>query len=282
MRLKLNNLIPILIAAPSVVIGVLAMYNSDVPTFFWAQNIACFLLLGVISLVVIHRKSHRENQKVYYWLTMITVVLIILTLINKGMDGVHRWISIGGLRFNVAMIVLPGLILLLWKLFQSVPEWIVMITTLVILVVLAIQPDASQLTAFAVPMMIMLYSKMDNKLLRLVIVGVSSVFIVYSWMNLDSLEPVNYVEGIVGLLKNMGMCWIVLGVISLIILPLPFLLSAPKRDELASVCVGMYFIITLVSTCFGNFPVPLMGYGISPIIGYMIAITWYAKEKVNS
>lgn len=36
--------------------------------------------------------------------------------------------------------------------------------------------------------------------------------------------------------------------------------------------------IILISTLFGNFPVPLMGYGISPIVGYFISITWLIKS----
>ena len=32
-------------------------------------------------------------------------------------------------------------------------------------------------------------------------------------------------------------------------------------------------------TFLGNFPMPIMGYGISPIIGYIIAITWLNNNK---
>jgi len=82
--------------------------------------------------------------------------------------------------------------------------------------------------------------------------------------------------------KNMGLIWLIIGVISLAILPIPFILFPPKNLKLPSVCVGLYFVIILGSTLLGNFPVPLMGYGISPIIGYYIEITWYAKSKINS
>ncbi|GFZ33276.1 hypothetical protein CSC2_38020 [Clostridium zeae] len=160
--------------------------------------------------------------------------------------------------------------------------WIAIITTIVIAILLAIQPDASQLTGFAIPMMIMLYSKINKKILRSLMFGILSLLIILSWVHLDSLPPVAYVERIVSLLANMGLMWLILGVISLIILPVPFILFPPKNFKIPSICVGLYFIIILISTLFGNFPVPLMGYGISPIIGYFIPITWYAKSKANS
>lgn len=90
----------------------------------------------------------------------------------------------------------------------------------------------------------------------------------------------SYVEKILNMVGNMGILWFFLGITSLIILPLPFVFFAPKNLRLCSKCIGIYFIIILISTIFGNFPVPLMGYGISPIIGYFISITWFVKAKI--
>jgi hypothetical protein len=127
--------------------------------------------------------------------------------------------------------------------------------------------------------MVMLYNKADRKLLRLFTLGILAVLIILSWVFLDNLPAVAYVEEIVALLANMGLLWLVLGVISLVVLPVPFILFPPRNFKLPSICLGLYFIIILISTLFGNFPVPLMGYGISPIIGYFISITWYVRKK---
>ncbi|MGF7057020.1 hypothetical protein [Brassicibacter mesophilus] len=73
-----------------------------------------------------------------------------------------------------------------------------------------------------------------------------------------------------------------IGVVSLVILPIPFILFPPKNYKLPSICIGLYSAILLFSTLFGNFSVPLMGYGFSPIIGYFISIMWYTKLKIKS
>lgn len=62
---------------------------------------------------------------------------------------------------------------------------------------------------------------------------------------------------------------------------IPFIFFPPENLKLPSICVGLYFIIILISTLFGNFPVPLMGYGISPIIGCFILISWYIRAKIT-
>ncbi len=170
----------------------------------------------------------------------------------------------------------------LWKLSQIKGWSFTAVVTIAISFILAIQPDASQLTGFAIPMMVILCSNTDKQRIRIFIAGILTTLIILSWVFLDNLPAVAYVERIVSLSANMGLMWLILGVISLVMLPMPFILFPPKNLKLPSICVGLYYIIILVSTLFGNFPVPLMGYGISPIIGYYISITWYAKSKIIS
>jgi len=160
-------------------------------------------------------------------------LLLLLTLISPGMDGVHRWVSIGIIKFNISMIVLPKIIIELWKMSQIKDLRLTVLITIAISILLVIQPDASQLTGFAIPMMIVLCNNTDKKSLRTFVVGILSILIIFPWLFLNNLPAVDYVEGIVNLLANMGLIWVVIGIIS-------------------------------------------------PVIGYYIAITWYAKSKIIS
>lgn len=281
MKLRSANFTPLIFTIPAITIGAIVMYHNEIPILIWAQNIFILVMAGFISFFAVSSKFNMKRNNFSTISILISLLLIILTFISPGMDGVHRWLSIGIIKFNVSMIVLPILIIELWKLSQIKGLSFTIITTIAISILLLIQPDASQLTGFAIPMMFMLCSKTDKKVLRLLIFGILSILIVLSWVFLDSLPKVAYVEGILSLLANMGLIWLTLGVLSLIILPVPFILFPPKNLKLPSICVGLYFIIILISTFFGNFPLPLMGYGISPIIGYFISITWYTKSKIN-
>jgi hypothetical protein len=282
MKLKLTNFIPLIFTIPAILIGVVAMYHSKVPTITWAQNIACLVVAGLVSFFVVLRKYKKRSNSFYIFSILICLLFMTLTFINPSMNGVHRWLSIGVIRFNVAMIVLPILLINLYKISHVINFKALVAITFVISVLLLVQPDASQLTGFAIPMMVILYSTNEKKYLSLFSSFILSILIVISWVFLDSLPPVTYVEGILNLVHSMGLIWLILGVLSLIILPLPLILSPPRNLKLPSICLGLYFIIIIISTFFGNFPVPLMGYGISPIIGYFIAITWYAKSKINA
>ncbi|MBW9147637.1 cell division protein [Clostridium sp. CM028] len=282
-KLRLLNFIPLLMAVPSITIGGIAMYTTKVPIAIFVQNIFYLVLAGIISYFILLKKSKVKNNASTNTTTIIVaVILLFLTFISSGIEGVHRWVSVGPIKFYVAVIVLPIIIINLWELLQIRDWWFSAAITIVISVLLALQPDASMLTAFAIPMIMLLWNKINNNIFRSCIVVLLSALIIISWVFLDGLQPVSYVENIVSLVASMGIIWLSLGVISLVILPLPFIFFSPKKYKLLSLSIGMYFIIILISTLFGNFPVPLMGYGVSPIIGYFISITWFAKSKINS
>lgn len=281
-RLILSNFIPLVISLPSIIIGAIAMFSNKVPIIIWGQNIGCLLILGSISSVLISRKSKIKKRNSTSISILLMLTLLMLTFFDFGLQGVHRWVSIGPVKFYATSIAIPIVFIELWNVLQTKNWWISVVITIVISILLTLQPDASQLTAFIIPMIILIWSKTNNKFFRYSILGLLSILAINSWIFLDGLPPVSYVEEIVSLVANMGIIWLVLGIISLVILPLPFILFPSKNSKLLSICIGIYFIIILISTIFGNFPVPLMGYGVSPIIGYFISITWLVKSKINS
>ncbi|MFW6678624.1 hypothetical protein ACOAOT_13270 [Lacrimispora sp. AGF001] len=273
--MPLRKLITFTLTIPSIAIGVFAMYQNHVPFAIWGQNIGCLVLMSVISLLMITRKFNNTENRYNQLLLPAAIIALILTFANQGMEGVHRWISIGAVKLNVAIIVLPIILLELYQVLKIRGLTYAGVSAFIILLVLFFQPDASQLTGFAIPVMIMLSQNTRSKKIRFLITGVSVLFIVLSWIRLDHLPPVNYVERILMMVADMGGIWFVLGIISLAILPAPFILLPPKNAVSVSRYIGCYYIVILLSTLFGNFPVPLMGYGISPIVGYYLSLTWY-------
>ena len=273
--MPLRKLITFALTIPSIAIGVLAMYQNHVPVAIWGQNIGCLVLMSVISLLMITCKFNNTGNRYNQLLLPAATIALMLTFANQGMEGVHRWISIGAVKLNVAMIVLPMILLELYQVLKIRGLTYAGVSAFIILLVLFFQPDASQLTGFAIPVMIMLSLNTRSKKIRFLITGVSVLFIVLSWIRLDHLPPVNYVERILMMVADMGGIWLVLGIISLAILPAPFILLPPKNAVSVSRYIGCYYIVILLSTLFGNFPVPLMGYGISPIVGYYLSLTWY-------
>lgn len=46
--------------------------------------------------------------------------------------------------------------------------------------------------------------------------------------------------------------------------------------------LACYFLTCLLAPFLGNFPVPLLGYGASPIIGYFLALDWLISRGATA
>lgn len=153
-----------------------------------------------------------------------------------------------------------------------------LILIIITLIILLLQPDAGQLTAFACSTAIILWKLIRNKMIKLLSITLSLVFVFLSWIYIDDLEPVPFVEDIIFLVADIGIVWLIMGILSLILLIIPFFYG---KNTTVSYALGVYFFTMIIVTFIGNFPMPIMGYGISPIIGYFISITFLNKYKKN-
>ncbi|MCM3763787.1 hypothetical protein [Neobacillus niacini] len=187
--------------------------------------------------------------------------------------------TFGPINLYIASIFLPLFIIHLWKLALSTHEFYVIGLTFIVLVILLFHPDAGQVTAFACATAIIFWKKINNRMIKLFTLTLITTMVIVSWIFLDNLAPVPYVEKILFLAADMGIVWFVLGVLSLLLLVVPFFFIG--KVSIVSLSLGVYFLLTMIVTFFGNFPMPIMGYGVSPIIGYLIAITWLKNIKTT-
>lgn len=278
------KILALLFGAPSILIGVFIMQQNQISKVIWMQNISAYFIFGIVSLFVMNRaRTVYINKKIVILIGM--VVLLGLTFMDEGMEGVHRWLLIGGVRLNIAMILLPSILILLWELLQEnkksyqYPILLSSLLSLVVIVILFCQPDASSVTGFAIPASIILICKLNNKSLKFVVAIVSFGAIVLAWMNLDHLPPIEYVEQIMVRLERKGSFWLIAGYLSLLLQLLPFFIVSDNQINFISKCIGIYFLLIILSTWFGNFPVPLIGYGVSPIMGYILSVTMLVNRK---
>jgi hypothetical protein len=264
---------------PAIVIGAIAMNVNGVGGAAYGLNLIFFLAGGLISYFLIGKKTFEMNNSFHTVVLIVAgIILLSLTFIDQGMQDVHRWVTAGPIKFYVSSIILPGIIIVLWEMIRKYSWRTAYSVTAVIAFLLTLQPDASQLTAFVIPMMVLLLIKSDNAI-RYICTTILVLFVIYAWIHIDSLPPVAYVENIIQMVGDIGMIWTVLGIGSLLLLPIPFIIFPPEQSKALSICLGLYYVIVLISTQIGNFPVPLMGYGVSPIIGYYISITWLENTK---
>lgn len=266
---------PVLSILFSCVLGIVGMIHENIPSVIWIQNVA-FILLATIVCFFVLRLRMKFNYKI---IVFVTIFLLGLTFIGPNIDGVHRWLRIPFFTLNIATIVIPITIVAFYRLIEEKQYVLSLMGTIVIAVFLFLQPDASQLLAFSLPMIVQLLKSKISKVITTSFSIVLLLLTVKSWIELDSLQPVNYTEGILTMVYDTSIVLYIIGIASLLWIPICFLVLCQKQSRNIFVGITTYYWMMIFATFVGNFPVPFMGFGLSPILGFYIFLIWFIKDS---
>ena len=176
----------------AVVIGAAVCAVSGVPASLWVRNLAAWLV-GAVLAVCIARFARRGYSTVALWAAPVG---LLATLVSPDQEGVHRWIDLGPLHVNMAMLLLPGAVVALAGSTEKPLSWAAFLLSLAVLVV---QPDASQATALAVVGASIAVFGTKRPLIRWGVPVIAAALVVAAWLRPDPLQPIPEVEGIIGL-----------------------------------------------------------------------------------
>ena len=255
---------------PALVIGILAMRHLGVSKAAWLTNIAA-AAFGLLIWATGRRLPPPARRGTQALLAFASIAAILLPFASKGMLGVYRWVSVAGLRLHASAIVAP-LIILCVAAVASHSFRSALAISVTGGIILALQPDAAQATSLATAcavVLILVHTKPRHVLLTVALLSAVSVA---SFLRHDPLPPVAHVEGIFSAVTSRGPGWAAMATVGLLLLPLPFFVAWHRHRRSTALALGVYVTMTLLAPAWGTFPVPVMGYGASPILGYFIAL----------
>jgi hypothetical protein len=271
----------VLFLAPlaAVAVGVFVSRQSGVSYLAFLPNvIALFLGTALLLRSTYFASFTRRNLRI---VSSIAVFLMVSSLLSPGTQSVHRWVSIGSFALNVSMAVVP--IVLFGLVYGSELESMALTSALSVIFVL--QPDAGQATAFASSAAVIFLSEgalsSAARWRGLLLVAVSWAI---TWSRPDPLTPVEHVERVLrlgfaqGLVSSFACLFAVL-CLFLPIIWLRFQSSKPKLRVL-SLSYFVYFLVSFAVTEIGNFPVPVIGAGAAPVIGWYLMMA-LARETYD-
>lgn len=265
------GLLPLLAAAPGVAVGCAVMRVQGVGASAILQNVAALLVGGVGAWL--YAAAPRGGRAWSRHAGMLLCAgLLLCTFLDAGLQGVHRWIRLGPLALNAAFLAVPAALIGLDRRMREGRTYEACAWGVAVGALLLLQPDASMASALALAAVPVLLQGQKNRAARWVALCALFALTVASWLRPDPLEPVAHVEGMLSLAWTCGPGYGLLSLLSLAILFIPFALGA-RRQPVRALCAGnaLLFAGLLLSTRFGAFPVPVLGGGASPILGYLLA-----------
>jgi cell division protein FtsW (lipid II flippase) len=259
---------------PALIVGTLIMRQHDVPSSRWGLNLLGGAIAAAICAVFLARSRGEMSKTAASITACLAAGALAATFAMAGSMGVHRWIQVGPLNVHAGAVCLPVLIVALGVLdaFGGKVRWWPMLFAISVAMLLFMQPDAAQATAFAAAVLTFLIANKQRARAAWVTALVIAALAAWTWTRVDPLAPVPYVEGIIGLARQSGPVWLVASIAALAVLPLPFFIGPSGSHSAIARALGVYLGVCILAPLFGHFPVPLVGFGLSPIVGYFVAL----------
>ncbi len=250
----------------TVALGCWICALADVATGSWVRNLIAWVAGAALALPLMMAAGPRTRIV----LLVCGAVLLLASLFGMPQQGVHRWLDVGPLHINVALVALPAMVVALAG--SSLKVW-QGVLALGVLAVLVGQPDASQATAFALAYGVIVVRSDLRRPAKLALSGAILVLAVISWLRPDPLQPVPEVEQIVQLAWSVSPVLAVAGVLGLAVtVLLPAGIARQSTAATAALALSAWFVATAVTPLFGAFPVPWLGIGMSPILGAWLGV----------
>ncbi len=250
--------------------SLLVLIGGGAPTSWLAVQAGAGLLALTLFLPAIR---HRMAQWAAYIIFVAPIALLGTAFLDPGIDGVHRWLSVGPLRLHMGLLLLPAFIVVYatGKLKQGLA--MVFLTASF----LALQPDLGMVIGLVGALAFIAASRRTRNDSLLLFWAV--FFLLYCLFKPDPLEPVALVEGV--LTDSWG--WQIwtgpLALLGALILPIALVIGkwTVNAQNLPSYALAGMWCGLLLASLIGPYPVPLLGYGASAVIGFGLAISLLTK-----
>ncbi len=254
----------------AVGLGAWVAMNHGVATGSWSRNVIAWAV-GAAAAVGIARTVRPGVLSFIVWLAPLGLAA---TFLSPAQQGVHRWVDLGPLHINVAILLLPPAIVATAILTNERARGS-LIALLAAAGLIVLQPDASQATTLAVAGVAIVGLALRNAAWR---AGMAAAFVALAataWLRPDPLQPVPEVEGIVGLAFSLAPLF---GIAALALLaaialvPVVVARTGTPASRHAGLALGLCFLMWAVTPFLGAFPVPFVGIGMSAVLGGWLGI----------
>jgi len=152
----------------------------------------------------------------------------------------------------------------------------------IIAAALLFQPDAAQLSAFVAALSVILVNSSWRLALRLGLFALLLCCTVAAWRVPDPLAPVRYVEGVFRLAAEVSPVALLAAVVSAALPVLGLVAFARSTESNAPLAVAAYYTTLFALAPFQVTPVPLLGFGFGPILGYFLAASLVARSGARN
>jgi len=262
------RLLGLLCGAGAVAMGMAYMFAAEAPFRYLLVNFAA-LVLGATAWLVLGRTGSTRLAGAGVAALALSIPLLLTALFGIAADGAARWVRVGPLSLQVSLIVLPAMIIL----YARRPDWAGTAGMIAAALALALQPDRAMAGVLAAALLALLLTAPG----RLPVLAAAASILAFGWTLLtpDSLSASAFVDRILYTafdVHPLAGGAVVVGAAALI-LPAVLGLWRGTGDRSALLAFGACWSAVVAAAALGNHPTPLVGYGGSAVLGYLLSVS---------
>lgn len=275
-----------------VLVGAAIMVSGGAPRARWGMHLAA----GAVGLAVCFgaRAVPRGPRSQLGAAALLAgAAVVAASLLGEGMQGVHRWIRLGPVLLHPSALVAPLALVVAGRRMAEAP-WTVLLSLGLLQAIHVAQPDAGQATALGLAALVLVLARCARlgAARSALAAAVVTVPIALAWTRPDPLGPAPFVEDIVRRAFDLGWLTGAAALASLAALVASPLLgrggeggesaAAGGGDLAERLALVVYLAASLAVVLVGEFPVPMLGFGASPVLGVLAALGALARAPAQA
>ena len=248
-------------------LGLAFMSAAGAPPSYLAVNAAA-LAIGLLAVGALSEMARFRQVGGGLLDVALACLLLLTSLFGLSADGVTRWISAGGIAIQPSLILVPLVALGFAKARDSLSGAAVLISA----VALALQPDRAMAGALAAAMAALAVARPERGVLAALAAAVAGL--AATIVQSDPSPAVPFVDRIFYTAFEAhplagAAVWAGAG---LMLVPAVVGIVRDPAHRPAYAVFGAVWLGVLLAAALGNYPTPLVGYGGSAILGYVLAM----------
>ncbi|MEO5823991.1 MAG: hypothetical protein ABIT71_26085 [Vicinamibacteraceae bacterium] len=273
-----------LAAVPPLVASGLVLTIAAVDSRLWLIQLSAIALAALLASLGHQVLRLSRGATAAPAIVLLTLAGVAAPLVRAG-PGPHRWAAIGPLSLYLAPVLLPSFFAGFARCAARCGRMnsIAFAAAVGVALLLATQPDASQVLALLAGMAIVCVRYRLDPLRSGVTLAAIGLIAAWAFSRPDPLEPVPYVEGVFALTLAHSLAAGLAAVAGAVALIVGLALwSSPAARWLSA--VAAYYAVLFACSVAGLTPAPLIGYGAGPVLGFglMVAVHRFDVSPFSS
>lgn len=260
-------------ALAATCLGIVYLIMAGAPLSYPVVNAVAFLL-GVVALGGVSSAMARSGRYSGPVLVTLGLFLVATAMFGAAAEGASRWIMIGPLSVQVSLVLLPFMA----ATFARQPTLAGFVGIALAAVALALQPDRAMAGVLAFGMVVLAGCKPGRLSVGASLVALTAFLA--SLARADTLPAVPFVDQILFTAFEVHFlvgAAVLLGSLLLLVPPILGWRRDVDRGH-AYLVLGAIWLGCIVSAAVGNYPTPVVGYGGSAILGYLLSFSALASS----